>query len=186
MKNLPWHFKVNACAKKRKTGIITGLHHYSRAASCQLKHLLVGSLSHRFKTRFDHDINFTAQGWVNLLVSLSVMNWLEHRGVIPTAAAPGAEPGAAPLTGYNERRLLSTLLVLKGGRGSKLAEEAVFWQLIPPEWGEYWWAGFKGSSGLTICSRVQTEVTAGSHSSRLTADHRYFIWTPLGLDCLCD
>lgn len=56
--------------KKHVAGTIIHQYHYSQAPSCKLKRLLVGSLSHKFKTRFDHYINFTAEGWANLLVIL--------------------------------------------------------------------------------------------------------------------
>lgn len=59
MINVPWHFKVGACAKgKKKNTRREPL--FTRIII--LKHLLVGSLSHKFKTRFDHYINFTAEG----------------------------------------------------------------------------------------------------------------------------
>lgn len=73
MINVPCHFKVNASAHKiKKTGTIIHQYHYCLAPSSQLKHPLVGSLSHKFKTRFDHYINFTAQGLANLLVRLYI------------------------------------------------------------------------------------------------------------------
>lgn len=81
----------------------------------------------------------------------------------PLNPAWGSGPGVGPLTSCNECGLLSTLLVLKGGLGSKLAEKAVFWQLILPEWEEYWWGPtlkhthrhtrrHRLSSGVTICN----------------------------------
>lgn len=129
-----------------------------------LRHLLVYSRIHwsaRYRTnlKLDLTIILISQPRGELicwLFSLVVSNWLKRQESVekvgkvgdayilpcmwsPLHTAWGSEPCVGPLTSYNECGLLSTLLVLKGGLGSKLAEKAVFWQLIPSEWVEYWW-----------------------------------------------
>lgn len=89
----------------------------------------------------------------------------------PPNSAWGCEPLVAPLTSYQECSLLSTLLVRRGELGSKLTEKALFWQLIPPEWEEYWWFSFSShthihthgerdglSSGVTICKVIAVSM----------------------------